>query len=94
MNSFLGVPLRVRGEVFGNLYLTDSDNGEFSAEDEELVIALALAAGTAISNARLYDESRRQQRWLNASVEIGARLLSRQRRGPDAHDRAPRDRRR
>jgi signal transduction histidine kinase len=76
MDSFLGVPIRVRGEVFGNLYLTDSDKGGFTAEDEELVVALALAAGTAISNARLYSESRLQQRWLSASVEIGARLLS------------------
>ena len=76
MDSFLGVPIRVRGEVFGNLYLTDSNNGEFSAEDEELVNALALAAGTAITNARLYHESRLQQRWLTASVEIGAQLLA------------------
>ena len=94
MDSFLGVPLRVRDEVFGNLYLTDSDKGEFSAEDEELVVALALAAGTAISNARLYAESRLQQRWLNASVEIGARLLSAERRGPDPHHRAAGHRRR
>src|SRR5580765_4260737 len=46
MTSFLGVPIRVRGEVFGNLYLTGSTNGEFSREDEELVESLALAAGT------------------------------------------------
>lgn len=76
MGSFLGVPLHVRDEVFGNLYLTDSDRGEFNTEDEELVKALALAAGTAISNARLYHESRLQQRWLEASVEIGAQLLA------------------
>jgi signal transduction histidine kinase len=76
MDSFLGVPIRVRGQVFGNLYLTDSATGEFSAEDEELVNALALAAGTAITNARLYDESRLQQRWLSASVEIGAQVLA------------------
>jgi signal transduction histidine kinase len=76
MDSFLGVPIRVRGEVFGNLYLTDSDKAAFSGEDEELVVALALAAGTALSNARLYQESRLQQRWLDASVEIGSRLLS------------------
>ncbi|HEV7204191.1 MAG TPA: GAF domain-containing protein [Jatrophihabitans sp.] len=76
MDSFLGVPIHVRDEVFGNLYLTDSEKGEFTAEDEELVIALALAAGTAISNARLYQESRLQQRWLTASVEIGSQLLA------------------
>jgi signal transduction histidine kinase len=76
MESFLGVPLHVRDEVYGNLYLADSAAGEFSAEDEELVRALAYAAGTAISNARLYSESRLQQRWLQASVEIGAQMLS------------------
>jgi signal transduction histidine kinase len=75
MESFLGVPIHVRGEVFGNLYLTNSARGEFGLDDEELVIALALAAGTAISNARLYQESRLQQRWLAASVEIGSQLL-------------------
>ncbi|MFL5860299.1 MAG: GAF domain-containing sensor histidine kinase [Solirubrobacteraceae bacterium] len=76
MDSFLGVPLHVRDEVFGNLYLANSDRGEFGADDEALVVALALAAGTAISNARLYQESRLQQRWLEASVEIGSQLLS------------------
>jgi signal transduction histidine kinase len=76
MDSFLGVPIRVRDEVFGNLYLTDNARGAFTAEDEELVIALALAAGTAISNARLYQESRLQQRWLQASVEISAQMLA------------------
>jgi two-component system, NarL family, sensor histidine kinase DevS len=76
MGSFIGVPLHVRGEVYGNLYLAESGAGEFSAEDEELICALAYAAGTAISNARLYQESRLQQRWLQASVEIGAQMLS------------------
>lgn len=76
MDSFLGVPIHVRDEIFGNLYLADSSRGEFGTDDEELVIALALAAGTAISNARLYQESRLQQRWLEASVEIGSQLLS------------------
>jgi len=76
MDSFLGVPIRVRGEVFGNLYLTNSANGEFSADDEELVGALALAAGTAISNARLYHEAELRQRWLEASTEVQEQLLS------------------
>ncbi len=76
MTSFLGVPIRVRGEVFGNLYLTDSEHGQFSAEDEELVGSLALAAGSAVAKARLYDDSRRQQRWLTASAEISARMLA------------------
>jgi signal transduction histidine kinase len=76
MASFLGVPIRVRGEVFGNLYLTESQTGQFTAEDEELVRSLAITAGTAITNARLYHESRLQQRWLTASAEIGSQLLS------------------
>ena len=76
MDSFLGVPVRVHNEIYGNLYLTDSAAGRFSAEDEALVGALALAAGTAISNARLLQESRLQQRWLVASVEISSQLIT------------------
>src|SRR5687768_2746109 len=54
MRSFLGVPIRVRDEVFGNLYLTDKSTAEvFTDVDEELVIGLAAAAGVAIENARL-----------------------------------------
>ncbi|GAB2475833.1 sensor histidine kinase [Jatrophihabitans fulvus] len=75
MDSFLGVPVHVAGEVFGNLYLTDSAAGEFTAADEQLVVALAVTAGNAISNARLFEESRRQQEWLAASLEIGQQLL-------------------
>jgi len=56
MRSFLGVPITVRGEVFGNLYLTDKRSQEvFSDVDEELVVALAAAAGVAIDNARLHE---------------------------------------
>jgi signal transduction histidine kinase len=76
MGSFLGVPIRVRDEVFGNLYLTESEHGQFSVEDEELLGSLAVTVGTAISHARLYDELRLQQRWLAASAEISAQLLS------------------
>jgi signal transduction histidine kinase len=55
MSSFLGVPIRVRGQVFGNLYLTGKrDDEEFTAGDEELVVGLATAAGVAIENARLH----------------------------------------
>lgn len=54
MTSFLGVPIRVRDEVFGNLYLTDKQSSdEFTTEDEEMVVGLAAAAGVAIENARL-----------------------------------------
>ena len=67
MDSFLGVPIEVRGNVFGNLYLAESDKGEFSPEDEELTRALAATAAVAIDNARLYDFARGRSKWLEAS---------------------------
>src|ERR1017187_1274474 len=77
MKSFLGAPIRIRGEVYGNLYLTEKEGGgQFDAEDESVLIALAAAAGVAIENARLYEEARRQQRWLRATTEVTSRLLS------------------
>ena len=77
MTSFLGVPVRSRSVVFGNLYLTDrTDGAEFTDEDVELVEALAATAGIAIENARLYEESGRRQEWLRASSEISRQLLS------------------
>lgn len=76
MDSFLGVPVRVRDEVFGNLYLSNQSGGEFSADDEELVLALASTAGFAIENARLFAETKRRQAWAVASGEITAALLS------------------
>ncbi len=77
MRSFLGVPIRVRNEVYGILYLTEKEGGaDFDEEDESLLVALAAAAGVAIDNARLYEEARRQQRWLRASGEVTRRLLS------------------
>ncbi len=77
MRTFLGVPVRVREEVYGNLYLTEKEGGaEFDEEDEALLVALAAAAGVAIDNARLYEEARRQQRWLRASSEVTRSLLS------------------
>ena len=76
MRSFLGVPVRVRGEVFGNLYLTDKTSAEvFTDIDEELVIALAAAAGVAIENARLH-----------ARVGEMAMLEDRERIAQDLHD--------
>jgi signal transduction histidine kinase len=76
MNSFIGVPVRVRDEVFGNLYLAEREGGEFTAEDVDLASALAATAGVAIENARLFEESRRRQQWLEASTEITRLLLS------------------
>ena len=76
MDSFLGVPIRVRDEVYGNLYLSNHIGGDFSAEDEQLVTALAATAGIAIENARLYSETQRRQAWADASAELAAALLA------------------
>lgn len=77
MRTFLGVPIRIRDEIFGNLYLTDKRGGqEFDAEDESVISTLSVAAGVAIDNARLYEASQRQQRWLQANSEITSSLLS------------------
>jgi signal transduction histidine kinase len=77
MGAFLGVPIRAGEEVFGNLYLTErSRGGEFTAEDEELAVALAAAAGGAIANARRFAESEQRRRWLAASGELIPLLLS------------------
>jgi len=75
MSSFLGVPVRIRDQVFGNLYLTEKVGGvDFTQVDEDVVIALAAAAGVAIENARLYEQAARRQRWLSATAEITALL--------------------
>ncbi|MFJ8623071.1 GAF domain-containing protein [Kitasatospora sp. NPDC093550] len=77
MHTFLGVPVRVHGEVFGNLYLTDKRGGlDFDEDDEAVIATLAVAAGVAIDNARLYEEAQLRQRWLRASTEITRSLLS------------------
>ena len=77
METFLGVPVRVREEIFGNLYLTEKQGGgEFTEEDEAVLLALGSAAGVAIDNARLYEASRRQQRWMQANAEVATSLLS------------------
>jgi signal transduction histidine kinase len=76
MDSFLGVPIRVRDEVFGNIYVTERRSGEFTEEDQELLTALAATAGTAIDNARLMEETLRRQRWSSAAAEVTSILLS------------------
>jgi signal transduction histidine kinase len=77
MRGFLGVPVRIRDEVFGNLYLTNKrGGGEFTEDDEAVLVALGAAAAVAIENARLYEAARRQQRWIEASAEVTTRLLS------------------
>jgi signal transduction histidine kinase len=71
MTSFLGVPVRIRDKVFGNLYLTEKAGGvDFTEEDESIVVALAAAAGVAIENARLYEEAAQREQWLAATAEI------------------------
>ncbi len=77
MHGFLGVPVRIRDEVFGNLYLTGKRGGEdFTEDDEAVLVALGAAAAVAVENARLYEAARRQQRWIQASAEVTTRLLS------------------
>jgi signal transduction histidine kinase len=77
MRSFLGVPVRVRDAVFGNLYLTEkAGGGEFTTDDEAVVTALAAAAGVAVQNADLFAQSQLRQRWLEASADIRSELLS------------------
>ncbi|SEC65248.1 Histidine kinase-, DNA gyrase B-, and HSP90-like ATPase [Amycolatopsis tolypomycina] len=76
MHSFLGVPVRVRDEVFGRLYLTEKKNGEQFTDDDEVVVqALAAAAGIAIENAHLYEQARVRQQWLAATSEVTTELL-------------------
>jgi len=94
MSSFLGVPVRVRGRVYGNLYLTEKAGGAvFDADDEAVLTALAAAAGVAIDNARLFEDSqrlfeqaqrhyaeaRRRQDWLEITGELSRELLSAER---------------
>ena len=76
MHSFLGVPVRVRTEVFGNLYLTNHQDGGFSDEDEQLLEALAATAGFAIENARLLSEAKVRAHWMTAAAELSAAILS------------------
>jgi signal transduction histidine kinase len=77
MHSFLGVPVRTRDQVFGNLYLTEKAGGaDFTDQDERIVVALAAAAGVAIENAQLYDQAVRREKWLSATAEIAGVLSS------------------
>ncbi|MET4047127.1 MULTISPECIES: GAF domain-containing protein [unclassified Rhodococcus (in: high G+C Gram-positive bacteria)] len=77
MKTFLGVPIRIRNEIYGNLYLTEKKDGKSFTDDDEVVIqALASAAGIAIENSRLYEESRTRQAWMEATRDIGTELLA------------------
>ena len=81
MHTFLGVPIVVHGEAWGNIYLTEKDAGEFTDADEEAVTVLADWAAIAIANARLYrdvrqrrDELQRANRGLETTTEIARAL--------------------
>ena len=77
MHTFLGVPVRIRDEIFGNLYLTEKAGGEpFTEDDEVLVEALAAAAGIAIDNARLYQQAQMRQAWIESTRDIATQLLA------------------
>ncbi|MGW2179693.1 sensor histidine kinase [Streptomyces sp. NPDC001732] len=83
MRTFLGVPIRVQDEIFGNLYLAEKDDGaEFNDYDLHMVRVLATEAGIAIGNARLYEAARQRERWIDGSVAVTTALLS----GGDADD--------
>ncbi|MER7821693.1 GAF domain-containing protein [Streptomyces sp. NPDC096097] len=83
MKTFLGVPIRVQGEIFGNLYLAEKHGGgEFSDYDVHMVRVLATEAGIAIGNARLYEAATQRERWIDGSVAVTTALLS----GGDADD--------
>ncbi|WP_328632931.1 GAF domain-containing sensor histidine kinase [Streptomyces sp. NBC_00356] len=83
MHTFLGLPIRVQGEIFGNLYLTEKHGGgEFNDDDLNMVRVLATEAGIAIGNARLYEAAKQRERWIDGSVAVTTALLS----GGDADD--------
>jgi signal transduction histidine kinase len=75
MHSFLGVPVRVEGKVYGNLYLTEKEGGEpFTGQDELLLEVLAQVAGFVIANARTHAASERRRHWLEAGIAMSASL--------------------
>lgn len=77
MRTFVGVPILIREEVFGNLYVAEKANGQlFNEDDEVLLQALAAAAGTAIANVRLYQQADARQSWIESTRDIATDLLS------------------
>ncbi|SNX62410.1 histidine kinase/DNA gyrase B/HSP90-like ATPase [Streptomyces sp. TLI_55] len=83
MRGFLGLPIRVQGEIFGNLYLTEKHGGQpFNDYDLTMVRVLATEAGIAIGNARLYEAAKQREHWIDGSVAVTTALLS----GGDADD--------
>lgn len=77
MTTFLGAPIRVRGEMFGNLYLTEKRGGTpFSPQDEARIVALSALAGAAIANTRQITQLRQRERWRDAVVTLAVGLLA------------------
>lgn len=77
MRTFLGVPILLRGVSYGNLYLTEKeDGGDFTDEDEEIVTLLAAQAAVAVENARLYESATEWSRQLESLNEIGGAMVS------------------
>ncbi len=76
MTTFLGVPILLRSVAYGNLYLTEKREGEFTQEDEDLITLLAAQAAVAIENARLYESATRWSRQLESLIEVGNALSS------------------
>ena len=77
MRTFLGTPVMARGEVFGNLYLTDKQGAiEFTEDDEHALVILAAHAGVAIQNARLYEQATTRERWLTAVRDVTHAILA------------------
>jgi signal transduction histidine kinase len=75
MNTFLGVPILLRGVAYGNLYLTEKEDGaDFTEADQELVELLAAQAAVAIENARLYESATRWSRQLESLFEVSSAL--------------------
>ncbi len=78
MTTFIGTPIRAKGRVFGNLYLTDKRSGlPFQEADEELLVTLAGQAGVAIANAQSHEELQQRERWLKALHQTTSAILSR-----------------
>ncbi|WP_371529342.1 GAF domain-containing protein [Streptomyces sp. NBC_01283] len=76
MHSFLGVPVNVHDEAFGNLYLTEKRTGRFTEDDLQLLRVLASQAGIAIGNARLYEAARQRERWIDGAAAVTTALLT------------------
>ncbi len=83
MHTFVGAPIRLRGESVGTFYFTEKMNGEpFTDEDLRRLVAFASVAGIAVENSRLFERSQRREEWLRASTEVATAILS----GSDTHD--------